>query len=386
MKVLFVNEYTLRYGGVDRIVDAEVSALRNINIDVTVFSIHHKNFITAKAKLDYLRILKSYFNAASNLQKEIDIQKPDIVHFHNIYPILGMPIWNKIKKRKSKFILHLHNYYPFCINSFFFRKGNICTLCRDSNSITPGIIHKCYDNSFINSCVVSLIKLSPVGWIKESTQIDHLVGVSNFICNKYSDLGIDKEKVSCIYNFSDHFSDDQFALGDYVLYLGDVVDAKGIEIICEAALRLPLINFIIAGDGREFHKYNSAYINAGNIKFIGYVDGQEKSKLILNCRFLLLPFLSWESFGLIILEAYNYGKPVITSGRGGSQELVVGGKTGIILQKIDYDFVSNEVNRFWKQLESSNSYFDDCKEYSAKFNIDTHIEKLLEIYRKCTDE
>lgn len=384
MKILFVNEYTLRRGGVDNVVDTEFNEVKKRNINVSLFSILHKDFINQKGHLNYLKILQAYYNSASNLQKEIDKLQPDIIHFHNLYPLLGSPIWNKINKGRTKIILHLHNYYPFCINSFLFRNGKICTLCIDTNSLRHGIINKCYDKSIVKSTTASFNKLSPQKWIEQTKKVDHFIGVSEFIRNKYIDFGIDPEKITIIHNFGEEINNVENIKGDYVLYIGDIVDAKGIEIICEAAKRLPHINFVIAGEGRDLKKYISSYRNSLNITFTGYVRGDEKCKIITNSRFLLLPFLSWESFGIVILESYNLGKPVVTSGRGGSSELVADGKTGIILPDLNLDMVCNKINEFWKFLESDNPYFYDCLEFSLKFSIDIHIQKLLDLYRKYT--
>jgi glycosyltransferase involved in cell wall biosynthesis len=386
MKILFVNEYTLRPGGVDKIVDMEIFALQEKNYAVELFPVYHNKLITVNGNINYSGILKTYLLTLGKLQNAIDRFKPDIVHFHNIYPLLGSPIWKNLRKGNSKFILHLHNYYPFCINSFFFRQNKICTLCQEGNSLKYGIINKCYNHSLPYSIAASFLKVKPEQWINLAKKIDHFISVSNFICQKYVEFGIEKENISTVYNFAKPIGTAEQIKGDYILYLGDVVDAKGIEIICETALRLPLINFVIAGDGRDYHKYISSYWNAGNITFTGYVDKEEKSKLISNCRFVLLPYLSWESFGIVILEAYNYGKPVLTSGMGGSSELVVDGKTGIILENLNYDFVYQKINEFWKLLESNNSYFYNCLHLSRKFNIENHSQKLLDIYRKYSVE
>ncbi len=386
MKVLFVNEYTLKQGGVDKIVDMEIAALQEKNCDVELFPVYHNKLITANGNINFTGILKTYLLTLGKLQNSIDLFKPDIVHFHNIYPLLGSPIWKNLRKGSSKFILHLHNYYPFCINSFFFRRNNLCTLCKEGNSLKYGIINKCYNHSLPYSIAASFTKVKPMQWVNLIKIIDHFIGVSNFICQKYVEFGVEYKKISTVYNFAKPIDTAEQIKGEYILYLGDVVDAKGIEIICEAALRLPLMNFVIAGDGRDFHKYILSYRNAGNITFTGYVEGEEKSKLISNCRFVLLPFLSWESFGIVILEAYNYGKPVLTSGMGGSSELVVDGKTGIILENLNYDFVCQKINEFWKLLESNDSYFYDCLQLSRKYDIENHTQKLLDIYRKISVE
>ena len=49
-------------------------------------------------------------------------------------------------------------------------------------------------------------------------------------------------------------------------------------------------------------------------------------------RFVILPSLCYESFPLVIMEAYACGKPVVASRIGALAELVEDGKTGLLFE------------------------------------------------------
>jgi glycosyltransferase involved in cell wall biosynthesis len=386
MKILFVNEFSLRYGGVDYVVNKQINTLKEEH-SIKLFSIRHHDFISDQKRINIISLLKNSIDISRRLQSEIDQFQPDIIHFHNIYPLLSQPIWSKIKKRDSKIICHLHNFYPFCINSFFFREGEVCTKCFYENNFLFGALNKCYSNSYILSFFSSIYRCNPKKWIDESSKVDIFIAVSQFLKGKYINYGIPPEKIEVLHNFTDLEKTDNYFPGEYILFIGDFVEPKGIKLICEAAKLIPSIEFILAGDGRDLTKYQNNYKTVSNLKFVGYIDENKKRHLISNCRFVLLPYLSWEAFGIVILEANKLGKPVLSTGNGSSTELIIEGKNGRIFDNLLIDSVVDKIKSFFVEVGNHNStYSKNCVEHAEKFGLLYHIERLTNIYRKCINE
>ena len=110
--------------------------------------------------------------------------------------------------------------------------------------------------------------------------------------------------------------------GDYFLYVGRIIEEKGLYIITEIAARLGE-SIKIAGLG-DIEKFQGP-----NMNFIGSVTGVEnKSNLFKNAKALFVPSQYIEPFGIVIIEAMMSGTPVITSDFGAFAELVEHGKTG----------------------------------------------------------
>lgn len=110
--------------------------------------------------------------------------------------------------------------------------------------------------------------------------------------------------------------------GDYFLYVGRIIEEKGLYIVKEVAARLnePIK---IAGLG-DIEKFQGP-----NMNFIGSITGAEnKSDLFKNAKALFVPSQYIEPFGVVIIEAMMSGTPVITSDFGAFAELVEHGKTG----------------------------------------------------------
>src|SRR5205807_1335269 len=99
----------------------------------------------------------------------------------------------------------------------------------------------------------------------------------------------------------------------YDLFLGKLHSAKGYHWAVEAAKRTghPLI---VAGGWRPSF--------TGSIKYVGEVDGATKAALLARARCLWNPAEWDEPFGLVTVEAFLSGTPVLGTRRGALPELI----------------------------------------------------------------
>ncbi len=71
-----------------------------------------------------------------------------------------------------------------------------------------------------------------------------------------------------------------------------------------------------------------------NVTFVGFADLEKRKELIANCA-AVIAFPSYEEpFGKISIEAMFLGKPIITSARGGYNEVIEHGKTGFLCRTL----------------------------------------------------
>ena len=383
MKILFVNESTKISGGVDTVLNAEIKGLRENGFKVDLFEFSHNKFLSYKIsqKIKSINLYLSEEKKIKNIKEKIDLFKPDVVHFHNTYPFLRKPLWSNDLFKEIKVVQHLHNYYPFCLNSFFYREEKICTECFDNNNFNSGIKNSCYDYSKLKTLLASYNRPIPSKWLEYSENVNLFLGVSQFVVDKYVEFGLNEEKIKKLYNGIDiKKRTDVVSTGSYALFLGNIVNSKGVTIVCELAERNRDIGFKIAGLGRDLTMLKEKYKHLSNLTFEGFVRGEKKSKLLNNCRFLLFPILSWESFGLVILEAMAFGKYVITSGLGGTSELVEDGVNGFIIKENDIKGYEKVVRNLWENLVPSTVNIGIQKKILSNFSYDKHTQNLIEYY------
>ncbi|TDF92557.1 glycosyltransferase family 4 protein [Paenibacillus piri] len=130
------------------------------------------------------------------------------------------------------------------------------------------------------------------------------------------------------------FSDQK---GDYLLYIGAILDYKGVHHAIEVAERTKQ-KLIIAGpvyDQSYFHKEIVAKVMLNpQIQYVGEVGGQERQNLLKHARCMLFPTLCEEPFGLVMIEAFACGTPVLGLANGSVPE-VMSGFPGLICHSVD---------------------------------------------------
>jgi glycosyltransferase involved in cell wall biosynthesis len=150
-----------------------------------------------------------------------------------------------------------------------------------------------------SSTVADRIKLF---YEKESVVINYPIDIKKFVFSK------DKE--------------------DFYLASARILGYKRFDIIVEAFnwLGWPLL---ITGDGPEREKLEKKALK--NIKFLGHVSDDKRSRLMSKARGVIVAAL--EDYGLVPVEANASGTPVISYGKGGVLDTQIPGKTGVFFNQ-----------------------------------------------------
>jgi glycogen synthase len=131
--------------------------------------------------------------------------------------------------------------------------------------------------------------------------------------------------------------------------VGRLESRKGIielgEAFAAVARNLPTATLWMAGSDNSIHdgfsqRMGSSYVDwlrklwgpeiAGRVHFFGHVTEAAKNYLYSHCEVFVAPS-RYESFGLILLEAMRFCKPVIATDVGGIPEIVKDGETGLLV-------------------------------------------------------
>jgi len=128
---------------------------------------------------------------------------------------------------------------------------------------------------------------------------------------------------------------------EYFLIVSRLVPYKRIDIAVQACtqLRLPLV---IIGSGSEEKKLRR--MAGPTVRFVGSLTDEDVAAYYEQCTALLFP--GEEDFGLTILEAQAFGKPVIAYKKGGALETIVEGKTGVFFSTQSKDSLQEVLRTF----------------------------------------
>lgn len=142
-----------------------------------------------------------------------------------------------------------------------------------------------------------------------------------------------------------YFDPDDFALapkGDYLLYVGRLIERKGPHVAAQIAKRVGL-PLLVAGPGvasaspGEIVTTDGCRI-VGPVEYVGELDRDARRDLMAGARALLAPTLYIEPFGGVTIEAMLSGTPVVTTDWGAFTETVsddVGRRFRTLAQGVD---------------------------------------------------
>jgi glycosyltransferase involved in cell wall biosynthesis len=120
----------------------------------------------------------------------------------------------------------------------------------------------------------------------------------------------------------------------YFLFIGVHRYYKGIHTLIKAS-KFCNAKVLIAGSGPKTTELKNlaSQIGATNVIFLGQVSDIEKLSLIAGSRALILPsHLRSEAYGMVLVEASIFGKPMISCEIGtGTSFINLDGKTGLVI-------------------------------------------------------
>ena len=134
-----------------------------------------------------------------------------------------------------------------------------------------------------------------------------------------------------------------------ILFVGRLESRKGIDTLLNAVVKLSgsdaHFEVRVVGDDSLFGPTGSTYREeferhhpelSGRVQFLGSVDDDQLRDEYATCDIFVAPS-RFESFGLILLEAMMFGKPVVAGDIGGMREIVEDGLTGYLVSPEDDD-------------------------------------------------
>jgi len=219
----------------------------------------------------------------------------------------------------------------------------------------------------------------------------HTIAVSNFTKKELcTTIFFNKNKVSVIYNIS--FNEPELLikkknkLNKHICFIGRLEPEKGIDFLISIIETYLSINkkdivFDICGDGTLAFKIERLFLKyPKNIVFHGYV---QNSSIILNQSSLLISTSIVETFGLVILEAFNHKVPVIATNVGGVPEIIKDNINGFLVQYGKVDNFIQKIDELINNDELATRFVTKATDVlNNKFSIDTSICQYKNILAK----
>ena len=387
MKILLCHNFYQQRGGEDSGVLAVKGLLQQKGHEVISY-VEHSREIEKYGVLQKIGFFPRTVFSVRTYRRLCRIaaqEKPDIAHVHNVFPLLSPALYVALKRNGIPIVQTVQNFRLMCINGLFLRDERICERCR-TGKFFSGFRFKCYRNSYTLSGLYALTIGSHRRW-GTFNLIDRFAVVSQFAAMKIAESGVaDISKISILENFLltplPEYGEADFA-NPYIVYMGRLSREKGIFTLLKAVGGLPSLRLKVMGSGplREAIEEYIRHHRLGNVEMLGFVDGEEKYRILRGALCCVVPSEWYETFGFVVIESAAVGTPVVASRIGGLTGIISDGETGFFFAPGN----SAELRDKLKVLAASPELVRNIgrqarQRAQARHTSDAHYETLMNIY------
>lgn len=128
MRILLVHNYYQQPGGENVIFDAEAALLRAHKHEVEEYTENNQQIDQLHPLSTGLRTFWSR-QSHESVSRMLVKKRPDIVHFHNTFPLISPSAYAACQTAKIPVVQTLYNYRLLCPAVTFFRNGKVCEDC-----------------------------------------------------------------------------------------------------------------------------------------------------------------------------------------------------------------------------------------------------------------
>lgn len=385
MRILLIHNYYQQPGGEDVVFRAEKALLERMGHNVITF-------VEDNTRLNAMGHLQAAMNAVwskasqKRLHELIQESRPDVAHSHNTFLMISPAVYYTCKADGVPVVHSLHNQRIFCPKATMFREGRVCDACVGRFYPWPALKYKCYHGSFMQTFVAATMVFFHQ-WLRTwHRKIDLYITFTEFFRHRFIEWGLPASKIVVKPHFV--YPDPGVRAledyGNYALFVGRLDPEKGVHTLVNAWRLLSDVPLKIRGNGRLYQEVRILAETNSNVSIIHRLAREDLIRLIKGARFLVWPSLAWyENFGLIAIEAFACGVPVIASNTGAMAEIVEHARTGLLFEPGNAEDLAAKVEWAWTHPEQMAEMGREArKEYERKYTAERNYEMLMAIYRR----
>ena len=381
-RILVVHNRYQQRGGEDSVVEAETALLSERGHAVKCYE-RHNDAVTGMNKLELLGETLWSRRASFDIKEIIASFRPDIIHFHNTFPLISPAAYWAAASAGVPIVQTLHNYRLMCIQAMLLREEKVCEDCVGKLP-WRGVARKCYRGSLPQSGVAAAMLGLHRALGTYRDKVTRYIALNKFCRDKFVEGGLPAEKIVIKPNFVDidRSRESQRSGG---LFVGRLSAEKGILTLVAALDRLtdvtqlPDVTIDVVGTGPE-----QARIAAHpRIRASGWLDADLVCQRMRQAAYLVMPSIWYEAFSVVLLEAFACGLPIIASRIGTLAEVVEDGKTGLLFEAGSAESLANSIRWAEQNRAEMRRMGENARaEYEEKYTPEKNYRQLMAIYEE----
>ena len=369
MKVLQVYRtcYPETSGGVEQVIRFIASGTRILGVETKILTLSDNDVPPYNCEGTEIIPVKKTFEVSSNgfaLKLISEFKKlsewADIIHYHYPWPSGDLiSLFNATRKPC------LVTYHSDIVKQKLLK-----------------ILYKPLENHFLNQ--VNIIVATSPQYAQTSTNLQKYKNKVRVIPLAIDEATYPTPLSSTIDQWRDKVGEGFF------LFVGVLRYYKGLDYLLEAA-RINNLPVVIAGDGPERVKIED-YIskhNLDNVKLVGFISEEDKVALhLLSKAFVFPSHLRSEAFGISLIEAQMYSKPIISSDIGtGSSYVNINDETGLVVPPADSQSFSDAMLKIKNNADLCKTFGVNSRaRFEQEFTAQRYAQSYVTLYRELLEQ
>ena len=376
------NSYRCALSGEDEVAAAEGDLLQSKGH--AVFRYHVSSESIGRNVSEASAAVGAFWNSGTyrELRLLFSRLKPDIAHFHNIFPLISPAAYYAARAENVKVVQTLHNFRVLCASSMFYRRGSCCEDCLGRAVPLPALAYACYRNSRRASAVVAGMAWTHRWAGTWRRAVDLYIALTRFSRRKFIEGGLPEDRIEVKPNFARDEAGMGSGRGGYALFVGRLSPEKGIDLLLEAWRRLDM-PLKIAGDGPLSERVRESALTMRHVEYLGRCGKPEIIALMQAAAFLVVPSLVYENFPVVIAEAFSVGLPVLGSAHGSMAEILGEDRAGFTFRPGDAEDLARKAA--W--ILAAPAWLSAMRlrarsAYLMKYNAEENYRQLMALYER----
>lgn len=376
------REYGGEEGSVYRIGDA-----LHRDFDIGFFMISSSDVFSGNPVQLGISALKAFSNweVVSELKQYQAIGHYDFWQIHNVFPAMSPAVYSLAFELGVPIVHYLHNYRLGCVNGFFLNHGLPCQRCSSGNFM-PALMTGCWHSSRLKSGFMGAVT-SKARELGIFSKVSHWIAISKAQAEEHVAMGVPRDRITIIPHFLEAKGEDVSQdLGEDVMFVGRLSKEKGVDRLLNAWKLIQDCgrHLWIVGDGPERNVLESLSKSLGlkNITFTGFVERSAMRDLWRKMACSVVPSIWKEPFGMVVLESWGRGRPVVAHRIGALEEIIEDGGNGLLTQVDDAEGLGKAILRLLKDPNfCSNLGKAGQKKLQNDYSQSIWQDRILKVYQ-----
>lgn len=382
MRILIIHNRYQHSGGEDTVLRAETDLLRSRGHEVEIVEENNDAIVQWTTAVKAAVSCVYSFASARTISEIVERNRPDVAHIHNFFPRLSPSVHLTCHRSGVPVVQTLHNYRLLCPGSTFFRNGKICEDCTHTLVPWPSVAHACYrDSRLASAAITNMVTIHRAAgtWTRA---VSLFLAPSEFSRTRFIQGGLPAERIAVKPHFLSHDPGIGSGNGSYALFVGRLSQEKGLDTLLAAWQQLSRsVPLKIVGDGPLAPLVQQAASTLPSVEWLGLRRHDEVLRLMADASLLVIPSNCYETFGMVAIEAFAVGLPVIASRLGALAELVSEGDTGRLFEAGSSAALAATVEWAFAQPDRLTLMRRKARtEFERKYTAESNYLQLMRIY------